>query len=262
MKDNYVTMTNYPALPPQAVSLPVAIDYPAALALRQMALVQDELPKYLLAPEVNALLYYVHDLHRKMLLATLWNTSARVNEALALTRADFSLTPSLPFVQLATLKQRAEKAARTAGRAPAGSQAHRLVPLSDQHYVSQLQMMIATLKIPMERRNKRTGRTEKARIWEITDRTVRTWINEAVDAAAADGVTFSVPVTPHTFRHSYAMHMLYAGLPLKVLQSLMGHKSVSSTEVYTKVFALDVAARHRVQFSMAEADAVAMLKTR
>ncbi|MEE2170829.1 phage integrase family protein, partial [Klebsiella pneumoniae] len=29
--------------------LPVAIDYPAALALRQMALVQDELPKYLLA---------------------------------------------------------------------------------------------------------------------------------------------------------------------------------------------------------------------
>ncbi len=69
-------------------------------------------------------------------------------------------------------------------------------------------------------------------------------------AAAADGVTFSVPVTPHTFRHSYAMHMLYAGIPLKVLQSLMGHESISSTEVYTKVFALDVAARHRVQFSM------------
>jgi site-specific recombinase XerD len=45
------------------------------------------------------------------------------------------------------------------------------------------------------------------------------------------------------------MHMLYAGIPLKVLQSLMGHKSISSTEVYT-VFALDVAARHRVQFQM------------
>jgi hypothetical protein len=35
-------------------------------------------------------------------------------------------------------------------------------------------MMVATLKIPLERRNKRSGRTEKARIWEITDRTVRT----------------------------------------------------------------------------------------
>ena len=38
--------------------LPVAIDYSAALALRQMAVVQDELPKYLLAPEVSALLHY------------------------------------------------------------------------------------------------------------------------------------------------------------------------------------------------------------
>lgn len=121
-------------------------------------------------------------------------------------------------------------------------------------------MMVATLKIPLERRNKRSGRTEKARIWEITDRTVRTWLSEAVETAAADGVTFSVPVTPHTFRHSYAMHMLYAGIPLKVLQSLMGHKSISSTEVYTKVFALDVAARHRVQFQMPGDEAVALLK--
>lgn len=163
-------------------------------------------------------------------------------------------------MQLATLKQRTEKAARTAGPTPASTQAHRLVPLSDHSYVSQLEMMVDTLKIPLERRNKRTGRIEKARIWEITDRTVRTWLNEAVEAAAADGVTFSVSVTPHTFRHSYAMHMPYAGIPLKVQQSLMGHKSVSSTEVYMKVFALDVAARHRVQFQMLGTEAVAMLK--
>lgn len=73
----------------QPASLPVAIDYPAALALRQMSMVHDELPKYLLAPEVSALLRYVPDLHRKMLLATLWNTGARINEALALTRGGF-----------------------------------------------------------------------------------------------------------------------------------------------------------------------------
>lgn len=121
-------------------------------------------------------------------------------------------------------------------------------------------MMVATLKIPLERKSKKTGRMEKARIWNITDRTVRTWLAEAVEAAAADGVTFSVPVTPHTFRHSYAMHMLYAGIPLKVLQSLMGHKSISSTEVYTKVFALDIAARHRVQFQMPGDEAVVLIK--
>jgi hypothetical protein len=64
-------------------------------------------------------------------------------------------------VQLATLKQRTERQGQPA-ELPRGSQAHRLVPLSDHHYVSQLQMMVATLKIPLERRNKRTGRTEKA----------------------------------------------------------------------------------------------------
>lgn len=79
-------------------------------------------------------------------------------------------------------------------------------------------------------------------------------------AAADDGVTFSVPVTPHTFRHSYAMHMLYVGIPLKALQSLMGHKSLTSTEIYTRGFALDVTARHRVQFHMPANEAVAMLR--
>ncbi|MBN3263023.1 site-specific integrase [Pectobacterium brasiliense] len=252
-----------PALPSASpvLQLPIAIDYPAALALRQMSLVHDDYPKYLLAPEISALLHYIPDLNRKMVIATLWNTGARINEALALTRGNFVLTPPYPFVQLATLKQRSEKASRAAGRLPAGFTANRVVPLSDPQYVAQLEMMIATLRIPLERRNKRTGRTEKARVWEITDRTVRTWLNEAEEVAAADGVTFSVPVTPHTFRHSYAMHMLYAGIPLKVLQALMGHKSISSTEVYTKVFALDVAARHRVQFQMPGNDAIALIKS-
>ena len=82
---------------------------------------------------------------------------------------------------------------------------------------------------------------------------------QAASAAAGDGVTFSVPLTPHTFRHSYAMHMLFAGIPLKALQNLMVHKSMKSTEVYTKVFALDLVARHREQFHMPGNEAVAML---
>jgi len=136
---------------------------------------------------------------------------------------------------------------------------HRLVPLSDAQYVTQLEMMCAALRIPLERRNEKSDRPEKVRPWEIADRTARTWLNEAVEAVA-DGVTFSIPVTLHTFRHSYAMQMLYAGTPLKALQSLLGHKSAKSTEIYTRVFALDVAARHRVQLQMVGTDAVVMLR--
>ncbi len=107
------------------------------LALRRMAALVDDLPKYLLAPEVSALLHYVPDLHRKMLLTTMWNiTGARINEALALTRTDFTLTPPHPFVQLATLKQRGEKAARGPGRAPSPGWCRTGVPLSDPQYTS------------------------------------------------------------------------------------------------------------------------------
>jgi len=110
-----------PAVPDQGVSFsaaqrPVTIDYPAALALRQMALVQDELPKYLLAPEVSALLHYAPDLHRKMLLATLWNTGARINEALALTRSDFSLAPQHPVLQRGSHPESMGITVKNAGR--------------------------------------------------------------------------------------------------------------------------------------------------
>ena len=166
--------------------LPVAIDYPVALALRQMALVQDELPKYLLAPEVSALLHYVPDLHRKMLLATLWNTGARINEAPALT-GDFFAGAAVS-VRAAGHAQAAHRESGGDGRScPRRQSGPSSGSSSDHHYVSQLQMMVATLKIPLERRNKRTGRMEKARIWEITDRTVRAPLSEAVEAAAADG---------------------------------------------------------------------------
>lgn len=68
---------------------------------------------------------------------------------------------------------------------------------------------MATLKIPLERKNKRTDRMEKARLWTIADRTVRTWLAEAV----ADGVTFSIPITPYMFRHSYAMPSVQFQMP-------------------------------------------------
>jgi hypothetical protein len=52
--------------------------------------------------------------------------------------------------------------------------------LSDPQYVAQLEMMVATLKIPLERRDSQTGRVEMVRLWTVTDRTVRTWLNDAV----------------------------------------------------------------------------------
>lgn len=112
---------------------------------------------------------------------------------------DFLLRQQYPLVQLATLKQRGDKAEHRAGRRAAGVRPQRLVPLSDAQYVTQLEMMITTLRILIERRSENTGRTERVRLWDIADHTAHTWLNVAAEAAASEGVSFSVPVTLHTF---------------------------------------------------------------
>ncbi|MEV6490503.1 site-specific tyrosine recombinase XerD [Actinoplanes sp. NPDC051633] len=70
--------------------------------------------------------------------------------------------------------------------------------------------------------NARGGQLSRQSAWTILQR-----------AAAVAGIT--VDVSPHTLRHSYATHLLDGGADVRVVQELLGHASVTTTQVYTLV---------------------------
>jgi len=68
--------------------------------------------------------------------------------------------------------------------------------------------------------NRRGGRLSRQSIWEIIQRS---------------GETCGVEVSPHSLRHSFATHLIEGGADVRVVQELLGHASVATTQIYTLV---------------------------
>ena len=153
-------------------------------------------------------------LRDRALLEVLYGTGARISEAVGLDVDDLDEVDGTVLLRGKGSKERL---------VPVGSYARDAVSA----YLVRGRPELATSASAGERAgalflNARGGRLSRQSAW-------------AVLAKAAERAGVTRDVSPHTLRHSFATHLLDGGADVRVVQELLGHASVTTTQVYTLV---------------------------
>ena len=154
-------------------------------------------------------------LRDRALLEVLYGTGARISEAVGMDVDDLDLDPEEPQGTV-LLRGKGSKERIV----PVGSFAREAI---QAYLVRGRPELVATgTGTPAMFLNARGGRLSRQSAWSVI-----------VKAAERAGIR--AEVSPHTLRHSFATHLLEGGADVRVVQELLGHASVTTTQVYTLV---------------------------
>jgi integrase/recombinase XerD len=151
-------------------------------------------------------------------LEILYSTGGRVSEVIGINIADLSkIENDHEFIQTIKLKGKGSK--------------ERIVPIGSfalaalDEYLVRVRPNLSVRSGRSEGAlflNTRGGRLSRQSAWNI--------VLQAARSCGLEG-----KVSPHVFRHSYATHLLDGGADIRVVQELLGHSSVTTTQIYTLV---------------------------
>jgi integrase/recombinase XerD len=178
------------------------------------------LPKALTVEQIMSILNLAGEdaasLRDQALLEVLYATGGRVSEIINLNTSDISNIKS-------------EGSEITTIRVKGKGGKERVVPMGSfgltaiNHYLTRSRPNL--LKVSTQKAlflNQRGGRLTRQSAWKIVaNRAARAGLSEVV--------------TPHSMRHSFATHLLDGGADIRVVQELLGHASVTTTQIYTLI---------------------------
>jgi integrase/recombinase XerD len=153
-------------------------------------------------------------LRDRALLELLYGTGARISEAVGLAVDDVDRGPAVVRLAGKGGKQRV---------VPVGSYALRAV----EEYLVRARPALAA--------NGKGGVRGGALFLNVRGGPLSRQSAWAILRSAAERAGLSVEISPHTLRHSFATHLLDGGADVRVVQELLGHASVTTTQVYTLV---------------------------
>jgi integrase/recombinase XerD len=183
-----------------------------------------KLPKALSVDEISRLIESTANpadpaaLRDRAILEILYGTGARVAELVSLDVHDIS-KDDFEGEEITIIKLRGK-----------GSK-ERLVPLG-KYALSALDDYLVRLRPALVAKNSQGERALflNARGTRLSRQSAWTTVLKAAEAVGLQG-----RVSPHVFRHSYATHLLDGGADIRVVQELLGHASVTTTQIYTLV---------------------------